>query len=582
MAKPISTVDLLGSFQRRVRQDFSDFANTVPLYRMVSLSGPVPEGFKYNLLALYSASEERGQQVIEGEFYLAGEHLSVHEGESPWTQPAPSKRFAASLHAFRWLPHLIALKDEGALALAQNLLDDWILHFGRWNWFAWAPKVAARRLRYWLSAGSPLFEGGEASQRAQRFQILYRHVRHILRSLELMEDDSDKLFAVLTSLMAALALGLDEAALNKAETQLQALLNAQILPDGGHCNRNPATAGRVLCELVILKDLAGQAGYTLHKDILRTLDRLAPFVRFFQAGDTGLAAFNGGGQSDASAIHEALARAGVKANPFGVAPHSSYHRAEAHGALVILDAGGAPKGAHSVTAHAGALAFEFFAADHRIVVNCGWSDDQPSQWREVVRATPAHSTLTLEEISSVRSLEPGWARRMLGPRLIRNPDPIKARRNEEDKGVWLEATHDGYRQKFGLSVRRRLFLATDGGDLRGEDALYRPVEDGPSPDPEQRYSFAIRFHLHPDVKASLSRDSMSALLVLSNGEGWRFRTDGGPVRLERSVYLAKGAQPLRSTQLVVSGEAEPFGAGDRPPNRVRWAFQRLGRVGSAG
>ncbi|MCR9268132.1 MAG: heparinase II/III-family protein, partial [Alphaproteobacteria bacterium] len=86
----------------------------------------------------------------------------------------------------------------------------------------------------------------------------------------------------------------------------------------------------------------------------------------------------------------------------------------------------------------------------------------------------------------------------------------------------------------------------------------------------------------PDVRASLSRDSMSALLVQPDGDGWRFRTDGGPIRLERSVYLAAGAPPQRATQIVIQGDAEPFGAGDRPPNRVRWAFQRLGRIGGAG
>jgi len=47
------------------------------------------------------------------------------------------------------------------------------------------------------------------------------------------------------------------------------------------------------------------------------------------------------------------------------------------------------------------------------------------------------------------------------------------------------------------------------------------------------------------------------------------------------LYLAAGAPPKRSTQLVIVGEAEPYGGGDRPPNRVRWAFQRLGQVGGA-
>jgi uncharacterized heparinase superfamily protein len=133
-----------------------------------------------------------------------------------------------------------------------------------------------------------------------------------------------------------------------------------------------------------------------------------------------------------------------------------------------------------------------------------------------------------------------------------------------------------------LRPMTRFFVMADGGDLRGEDALYRPVEDGPPEDVDRRLRFAIRFHLHPDVRASLSRDNMSALLVQPNGDGWRFRTDGGPLTLERSVYLAAGAPPQRSQQIVIFGEAESYGAGDKPPNRVRWAFQRLGRVGGAG
>ncbi|HAQ35408.1 MAG TPA: heparinase, partial [Alphaproteobacteria bacterium] len=66
-----------------------------------------------------------------------------------------------------------------------------------------------------------------------------------------------------------------------------------------------------------------------------------------------------------------------------------------------------------------------------------------------------------------------------------------------------------------------------------------------------------------------------ALLVLPTGDGWRFRTDGGPVRIERSVWLGGTGAPVRTSQLVIQGEAEPYGAGERPPNRVRWAFQRL-------
>jgi uncharacterized heparinase superfamily protein len=296
-------------------------------------------------------------------------------------------------------------------------------------------------------------------------------------------------------------------------------------------------------------------------------------------GDGGLCAFHGGGEGDRRAIDHVLSARDTGSKSFGFAPNSGYQRIEAGGANLIMDAGKPAGGQASALAHASPLAFELAAGGHRIVVNCGWTSQQPDSWREAVRATAAHSTLIIEETSSARLIPNGWRRRLMGPRFDEQPEKVSARRNEEDIGTWIEASHDGYRELFGLLHRRRIFLAADGGDLRGEDGLYRPVEDGTPEDVDVRYRFAIRFHLHPDVKASLARDGMSVLLVLGNGDGWRFRTDGGPIRIERSVYLATGGTPKRTSQIVVQGEAEPFGAGERPPNRVRWAFQRLGRVG---
>lgn len=563
-----------------LRRELSDFANFLPPYRMISLAGgggkrrihppePVPAG-----------DAARGAALLAGRFTLAGETLGVPAGESVWALPAPSRTFAEHLHGFEWLPDMLAAREGQAGEAALTCIDDWLSWFGNWNSFAWSPVILARRIRVWLQVLPLLDSGDDRRAREMRLKSLARQALRLRRALKLLPASAERIDAAIALMTAAISLELGNRVRLAAERQLASDLKAQVLPDGGHVSRSPMTSARILAALVQLDGLANSQGVALDPEIGRSMDRLAGGVRFFRIGPKGLASFHGGGEGSTRLIETAM-RGREKVKAFNVAPHSGYHRAEAGGSVVIIDVAGPARGVHGIQAHASALSFEFAPPGGRLVVNCGWSDSQPPGWREAVRATAAHSALTLEETSSARLIAPGWKRNLLGDRFETGPDPVRARRNEEDVGIWLEASHDGYRAKYGVGIRRRIFLAVDGGDLRGEDGIFRPVEDGPPEDPEKLLNFAIRFHLHPGVKASLSRDSLSALLVLPNGDGWRFRTDGGPVRLERSVYLASGATPVRSTQLVIAGEAESYGGGERPPNRVRWAFQRLGRVGGA-
>lgn len=580
MGALVTSKDLADALGRSVAQEVSAFANMIAPYRLAALSAGTPRGLAHTGEAGPSGDAQRGAVLLSGRFTLGGETLNAAPGETVWELPAPSRAFAARLHGFGWLDDLLAVKDAAARETALVLIDDWIAHFGRWNSFAWGPAILARRVRAWLNAGTLLQEEGESRATEARFRALARQCARLSRTLSLLPADAERIEAAITLISAQISLGLPVKMKTRAEKQLVADLKAQVLADGGHVSRTPIATARILASLVRLDALASDASVSLDGEIHRAMDRLAGAVRFFRLGPKGLASFHGGGEGTTRLIETAL-RGREKVKPFNVAPHSGYHRAEAGGSVVILDTAGPAKGVHGLNAHASALSFEFAPPGGCLIVNCGWSEDQPASWREAVRATAAHSALTLEETSSARLIRPGWKRDLLGPRFETGPDPVRARRNEEDVGIWLEASHDGYRKAFGVGVRRRVFLAVDGGDLRGEDGIYRPVEDGPPDDPEKLIRFAIRFHLHPGVKASLSRDSLSALLVLPNGDGWRFRTDGGPVRVERSVYLAGGNAPVRSTQLVIIGEAESFGGGDRAPNRVRWAFQRLGRVGGA-
>ncbi|MCW5724422.1 MAG: heparinase II/III family protein [Maricaulaceae bacterium] len=570
-----------GDFARaalaRLRRESFDTLMAAGAVRAALPAGRAPQALATVPESLRPGDPARGAAILAGRFAFCGEVLEFDEPQAAWAGPAPNRAFAAHQHGFGWLADLLACEDPQAAEAARALTDGWIAGFGRWNGFSWAPEVLALRIIAWLEAAEALFGAdGDEGRRRARLSALVRQAAHLRRSAALTADGAPRLRAATALALAGVSLG-DAAALKTGLALLEREVARQILPDGGHAGRAPEAAAETLIDLVMLDETLATARQPQPDFLARAIARLGPMARFFRMCDGALAAFHGGGEGDRRALDAALSRDAARGRPFGFAPHSGYHRAEAAGAVVLFD-GGAP--AAGAEAHASPLAFEFCAPGGRIVVNCGWSADQPPNWREAVRATAAHSALTLEEVSAFRLAPPGLARLLLGAHFA-TVAAVNARRNEEEMGVWLEGRHDGYRAGYGLAHRRRLFLAADGGDLRGEDALFRPVEDGEAEDVDTRRRFAIRFHLHPGVKASLSRDAMSALLVLPNGDGWRFRTDGGPVRLERSVYLAAGGSPKRSSQIVLTGEAEPYGAGDRAPNRVRWAFQRLGRVGAA-
>jgi uncharacterized heparinase superfamily protein len=554
----------------------SDLQGT-PIYRQLALRARPPEALEGRLRDMRPGDPVAGRRILSGKFAFGGEEIVAPN--DPWTAEFPSPRFRDYMHSFTWLTDVLAADAEAGPAHARRLTDQWLARYGKWDKAAWAAAPAARRAFVWLAEAPSLFpDEDEAS--IDRLDALARHARHFEHLITLPLDDADT-FAV------AIALAACGACLPDAEHMLAIGLEAcareaqrQILPDGGHASRSPEACAELLADLYALDEAVDARGRALPRELARGIDRLAPMVQFFLLGDGGLASFHGGGEGDRGLIEALLAADRAAARTFHFAPHSGFHRVQAADTVLILDVGGPAPGGFSVNAHASCLAFELGAAGGRLIVNCGWSADQPARFREPVRATAAHSALIAADTSSMRLLQPGLKRDLLGPRPATGPGQVAARRNEEDRGVWIEGSHEGYRAAFGLVHRRRIFVADAGDNVRGEDTLFRPVEDAARSTPATT-EYAIRFHLAPGVKVDGARDGRSALLSHPNGEAWRFRTDVGPIETEASIYLAAPGKVAKTRQLVLRGQARLDGSLERPPNRVRWALQRIGRAPNA-
>jgi uncharacterized heparinase superfamily protein len=133
----------------------------------------------------------------------------------------------------------------------------------------------------------------------------------------------------------------------------------------------------------------------------------------------------------------------------------------------------------------------------------------------------------------------------------------------------LRTSHDGYVRDFGIVHRRLLRLAADGATLSGEDAFTPAYGDAISSRVADQ--FAIRFHLHPAVKANRFTDGHGVLLTLPDRDIWTFDAYEDAVEIEESVYLAGPDGPRRTVQIVIYGHA-------RAQPRVQWTFHHTPRA----
>jgi uncharacterized heparinase superfamily protein len=530
------------------------------IYRQM-LKGPIADRIRFQPYDARPAPLEDAEAVLRGRFRFHGESVEVRDG-SVFEQAAPSAEWNRALQSFEWLPPLAAAGGEPARVLATNLISQWLKRNGKYSVPAWSPDVLGRRLLNLLAHARLVITDSDLMWRSKLFVSLREQSQALARTSTEAPEGLPRLEAAAALVLSGVCLQDHGNRLEAGLARLEAELAAQILPDGGHVSRSPEALVSAYRYLTMAMDGLDAIAYPAPQSIRAAHDRMTPMIRFFRHGDGMLALFNGGRESDAKMIASLLARDDVRGQPFGHAPHSGYQRIAGGKSIVVMDCGTPPPGPYSCEAHAGCLSFELSTSGQRIVVNCGVAEAQQQRWENVLRATAAHSTITLADLSSGALMPEGSGRTLLGPRLIEGPVRVDTRRVETTQGVIVEGSHDGYVPTLGIVHERSLTLAPQGKMLTGLDRLVpRTASRSPA-------HFALRFHIHPNVRLSASQ-SGGILLKLPSGEGWRFRAHGGGVAIEESVYL--GGESVRKTeQLVVTGSVRDA------PVEIGWVFEQIG------
>lgn len=504
----------------------------------------------------WGGDDQAGLLLLSDEFRFAGQSL---RGPKPLGNPlGASEGWREIVNGFAWLNDLRTVGGPYARQLARQLVQRWIEENERYEPFAWRADVLSNRLRNILLNHDYLEVNNDGLFRSSLLLSLSRQAEHLSRALPDALAGGALLKAASALMLAGLMLPRGEKWLARGQAILGPALHQQMLADGGHVERSPHMMLEILQHLIDLRDLfvaSAPPGVAKRGDfsesLTLTINNLGSVLLMLSHGDGMLAGFNDTPEIDPQLLVRTIERVGEKLRPLNQLPLTGFQRLDRGRASVIMDCGAPPRHGLDAHAHAGTLSFEFAYDGERMLVNCG-SHPWSHEWRLVQRASAAHSTLIVDNTNSAMLLPHGG--------LALRPNIVTCRREETDGQIWLDTSHDGYEEGFGLIHRRKLYLSADGNDFMGEEHLVGPGGN----------EYALRFHLHPQVSVSITQNGQAALIRMPKGSGWRLRVDGAELALAESVHVAENAFVRRSQQIVL------LGAITSNHTEIRWLLQREG------
>jgi len=422
-------------------------------------------GFQSNPEPKMIGHYARGRQLLAGNFLFSGQLIEA-PGVSLWDAADRVTTSTNAMHGFAWLDDMAAVGDAKARITAQAWLADWIVRYGHGRGAGWTPDITGRRLIRWIAHGFFLLRGADKPTSETYFKSAAQQAIFLSRRWKTARSGLPRFEALAGMIYAGLSLEGMEGRVAPAIDALTRDCKVEIGPDGDIPSRNPEELLEILTLLSWVETALRGADREVPDALMSAMHRIAPTLRALRHSDGSLARFHGGGRGLDGWLDQALAAVGTFEQP-DRSLHMGYGRLSAGRTSVVVDVAAPPTGLSAAQAHASTLAMEVTSGRRPLIVNCGSGSNFGPEWCRAGRATPSHSTLCIEGMSSSRITIAKTGEEILQD----GPSEVQSDISTLKDGYRLATAHDGYRRNTGLTHVRTLDISSDGRGIAGEDLL---------------------------------------------------------------------------------------------------------------
>jgi uncharacterized heparinase superfamily protein len=456
--------------------------------------------------------------------------------ESIWQNDLKYEEFK-KLNNFFWF---FSLDLKSSKKTVQAVINNWINENHRYNKKSWDFDITSKRIISWLSNHQLTYEDCEEEFKKKFNQSIQKQTNHLLNEIKNLSEVENKIIGCAAIILTGLSYKEENKYLANGLALLKKIIKSSIDNQGFPKSRNIKQLILYLKYFILIREWFKESQNIIPEYIDETIYYLGQSYAFIWQNINQDLLFNGNNISNNSEFDQYLKRLGYifKNESKEIAGYAILKNKKI---ILTMDIGGSPTNNFSKSYQSGALSFEIFSNDKKLITNSGYFSNNQNKLNRISKSTALQSTLSIEDHSSCDYRKPAKSN------LIVNKGIYIIKKNIvfEDNYWKISGSHNGYLSKFQTIHEREIEFYPEQIKFIGFDKLLRKENS-------REIKFDIRFHLVPNSKVMKTQDNKSILIELED-EGWKFSCDNFDINIDNGLFLGNKNSYKENQNICISG-----------------------------
>ena len=455
---------------------------------------------------------------------------------SIWTNEKINEKDYKKLHSFFWL---FSLDLKSSNKITQSIILNWIENNQNYNPKNWEIDTLSKRIISWLSNSKLSYENSDEIYKKQFNKNVKKQINHLINEISRSSLVDDKMIGCSAIILTGLSFK-DEKNLNYGLNLLKKIINSSFDSEGFPKSRNIKQLIFYLKYFILIREWLKESQTEIPEYLNEIIFYLGQNYNFIWQNTNQNLLFNGNQINQNNDFDRYLSFHNYKfkneSNEYG-----GYVILKNKNVILSADLGSSPEKKFSNDYQSGALSFEIFFNNCKLISNCGYFQNYKHQLNSISKSTAAHSTMILDNRSSCKLKKDSDG-------IFKVDQELKILKKSVtfEKKYWnISGSHDGYLKKYGVIHERKIEFFIEKNKFIGTDKLIKNKKFKSS-------NFEIRFHFEPGVKITKTQDEKSILVELENS-GWKFSCKDHKIDVETGLYFGKKNSFVENQNIFISG-----------------------------
>ena len=455
--------------------------------------------------------------------------------ESIWQNNLSSKDYE-KLNNFFWF---FSLDLKSSKKTTQTIIKNWISNNAKYQKKSWEFDLTAKRIISWLSNHQLTYEDSDKNYRSTFNQMVQKQTNHLLNEIKNSNEVENKMIGCAAIILCGLAYKNETNYLENGLNLLRKIIKLSLDNQGFPKSRNIRQLIFYLKYFIIIREWFKESQNTIPEYIDETIFYLGSSYAFIWQNIKQDIFFNGNYLSNNEKFDQYLKRLGYTFKN-EINELTGYIILKNKKIIFATDIGSNPTKNFSENYQAGALSFEIFSNNKKLITNAGYFSNKKNKLNKLSRSTALHSTLVIEDYSSCSFIKKN------SKVFVDKGLKVLKKNIVFENNYWkISASHDGYLNKFGCNHEREIEFYPEQLKFIGYDKLLRK-------NPNKKIKFDIRFHLNPSSKVMKTQDNKSILIELEE-EGWKFSCENFDINIDNGLYFGNKNSYKENQNIFISG-----------------------------